>query len=121
MALQCADDVTLNDAEDKEALMFHFNINECEYSEACISDTTVCVNNPGSYDCVCKKGYYLTAPSQGQSYNPMYNTCNAKETQWRDGSIALGVIFAVCIVSVVGYIYITRKDGLNEIRNPTKS
>ncbi|GFY69655.1 uncharacterized protein TNIN_18641 [Trichonephila inaurata madagascariensis] len=85
------------------------DINECEYSDACISDTTVCVNNPGSYDCVCKKGYYLTAPSQGQNYNPMYNTCNVKETQWRNGSIAVGVIFAVGIVSVAGYIYYKKR------------
>ncbi|GFR07206.1 uncharacterized protein TNCT_528201 [Trichonephila clavata] len=80
------------------------DINECEHNGTCISDTCVCINNPGSYDCVCKDGYYMAAASSGEHYNPTYNQCYAKDYSKRKTSIIIGVILAVAIVSVTGYI-----------------
>ncbi|GFU02431.1 hypothetical protein TNCV_1239111 [Trichonephila clavipes] len=81
------------------------DINECENNgTTCISDTCVCINSPGSYDCVCKDGYYMAAASSGEHYNPTYNQCYAKKYTLRKTGIIIGVILAVGIISVTGYI-----------------
>ncbi|GFY49990.1 hypothetical protein TNIN_418541 [Trichonephila inaurata madagascariensis] len=80
------------------------DINECENNGTCISDTCVCINSLGSYDCVCKDGYYMAAASSGELYNPTYNQCYAKEYTLRKTAIIIGVIVAVAIISVTGYI-----------------
>ncbi|GFS94857.1 uncharacterized protein NPIL_104901 [Nephila pilipes] len=85
------------------------DINECADSEACITDSTVCVNSPGSYDCICKDGYYPAAASPGPLHHPKYNKCYPKETQWRNASIALGLIFALGILPVSCYIYYKKR------------
>ncbi|GIY28245.1 hypothetical protein CEXT_23381 [Caerostris extrusa] len=79
------------------------DINECKFNGACFSPDTKCVNTEGSFDCVCKEGYYPTAPTGGKYY-PSYVTCHAEETQWREATIALGVIMGIAIVSLSLYI-----------------
>ncbi|GFY53180.1 uncharacterized protein TNIN_384701 [Trichonephila inaurata madagascariensis] len=71
------------------------NIDECFLGGTCVSATTLCVNTPGSYDCVCREGYYATAAVQGDTYMPMYNACYGKETQWKAAAITLAVILVI--------------------------
>ncbi|GBN76681.1 hypothetical protein AVEN_8965-1 [Araneus ventricosus] len=79
------------------------DIDECSESP-CTSPATHCVNSPGSFDCVCKDGYYATAGTYGSSYKPAYNACYEIETQWREATIALGVILSVVIIAMSCYI-----------------
>ncbi|KAF8776827.1 Tenascin-X like protein [Argiope bruennichi] len=79
------------------------DIDECS-EFPCRSQLTRCVNSPGSYDCVCREGYYSTSGNYGRSYKPAYNDCYEIETQWREATIALGVIFSFIIISITFYI-----------------
>ncbi|CAL1299210.1 unnamed protein product [Larinioides sclopetarius] len=79
------------------------DIDECS-EFPCKSPATRCVNSPGSFDCVCREGFYATSGTFGSSYMPAFNACYEIETQWRQATIALGVILSIGIIWISCYI-----------------
>ncbi|CAL1299208.1 unnamed protein product [Larinioides sclopetarius] len=73
------------------------DINECYTSRPCPANA-LCINKPGTFECKCESGYKPIRSSLDLKLS------RCEETQWRQATIALGVILSIGIIWISCYI-----------------